>query len=195
MKLEFETSSSQKAINLIQYAEELGFHGHSTTAVDKIIEREIERGHTTEAANAEPAVLDAAGLPHDLRIHAVSKNQTQLGVWSKKSKVPAEVFAQVVAELRVTYPDPLIAEQPTAQPIAATIDVYDSETLADVINDGINRGVFQPAEIAQLYIDAGVDTANLFTTPGLVQQAQEYFQTKIDTFGIPQAVPGVPGLE
>lgn len=72
--------------------------------------------------------LDAAGLPHDPRIHAGTKRKNADGTWTKKKGLnDASLIARVEAELRATLPSATPAPtnvqplfpQPTVTPAAA----------------------------------------------------------------------------
>lgn len=68
--------------------------------------------------------LDAAGLPWDGRIHSSGKTKSvSKGTWNKKRKTPAELVAQIEAELRngvvaAGVQPPVVA--PIAQPAVVT---------------------------------------------------------------------------
>lgn len=75
---------------------------------------------TPPSASAGAAVeTDAAGLPHDLRIHASTKTKKVNGLWKGKRNVDPALVEQVEAELRATMgasTPPPPAEKSTTPP-------------------------------------------------------------------------------
>lgn len=56
--------------------------------------------------------LDASGLPWHADIHASTKTKTAKGIWTKRKGVDDATVARVTAQLRASYPDTSVTEQP-----------------------------------------------------------------------------------
>jgi hypothetical protein len=66
---------------------------------------------------ADPAKLDAEGIPHDARIHSKVPQLTDKNVWRKRRAVAATTVAAVTAELRAKVGS--VAQSPVAAPLTA----------------------------------------------------------------------------
>ena len=68
-------------------------------------------------AQHDTSKLDAAGFPHDERIHAKTKTTTQAGYWKKKPRCDKALIEQVEAELKAAYG---VTVPPASAAVAAT---------------------------------------------------------------------------
>jgi len=90
-------------------------------------EPDAATAEVTPTATEAPQ-LDSAGLPWDERIHAGTRTKVAAGTWKWKPKTDQAFKDMIVAELRLTYPEPA---KPSTQTDSAGYPVKDpSEVFA-----------------------------------------------------------------
>lgn len=71
----------------------------------------------------DPVVLDSNGLPWDERIHSENRATNKDGSWRSRRNLSDDIRDKVTAELRQTYPAPVVVAAPPPPPADAVVEM------------------------------------------------------------------------
>lgn len=144
-------------------------------------------------ANTE---LDSQGIPHDIRVHAASKNKVANGTWRTRRGVDKDLLAEVIAELKDKYGNvappaevvpPVIVEAPAPLPVLNVVSGHTVETFkqnfAMLLSSLINE-----EKIDQPYVEQLKTHFNVGEIWEINDEQKEQLFTSFVSYGFIQSV-------